>query len=81
MRLYGLPGCGPCEVAKLFLRHKGVAFEFVDLRKAPEVLQRLGGLSSGIVLEIDGAQEVLVGVSLPRLERWYADHQGELQPA
>ncbi|MBL1958248.1 glutaredoxin family protein, partial [Klebsiella pneumoniae] len=73
VKVYGLTGCGPCEVAKLFLAQKGVEFEFVDvgenaagLRKVRELV---GGLSAGVVLEVDGKSETILGVSIPRLER------------
>ncbi|RIH90550.1 glutaredoxin-like protein, YruB-family [Calidithermus terrae] len=80
VKVYGLTGCGPCEVAKLFLAQKGVEFEFVDvgenaagLRKVRELV---GGLSAGVVLEVDGKSEAILGVSIPRLERWYREHVG-----
>ena len=36
VRVYGVPGCGPCEIVKMFLAQKGVPFEFVNAREDEE---------------------------------------------
>lgn len=78
VKVYGLTGCGPCEVAKLFLEQKGVEFEFVDIGEDAQGLRKVrelvGGLSAGVVLEVDGKSEAILGVSIPRLESWYREH-------
>lgn len=75
IRLYGVPGCGPCEVAKLWLRQKGLDFDFVDLSRDEEALARvraiLGSARGGVVLERDGQLEAMLGVSPAKLDRWY----------
>lgn len=75
IRVYGLTGCGPCEVAKLFLKQKNLPFEFVDVEDNPEARQKVqemvGGLSAGVVLEVDGELTALTGVSIPKLEAWF----------
>lgn len=76
IRVYGLTGCGPCEVAKLFLRQKGAEFEFLDVGDDAEarakVKELVGTLSAGVVLETDGEAEAILGVSIPKLEDWYS---------
>ncbi|MER3483844.1 MAG: NrdH-redoxin [Meiothermus sp.] len=78
IRVYGLTGCGPCEVAKLFLRQKGAEFEFLDVSENAEARTKLkelvGTLSAGVVLEADGQAEAILGVSIPKLEAWYSRH-------
>lgn len=80
IRVYGLTGCGPCEVAKLFLRQKGMEFEFVDvsenLEARAKVQELVGSPSAGVVLEVDGQAEPLTGISIPKLEAWYRRHTG-----
>ena len=72
IRVYGLTGCGPCEVAKLFLRQKGAEFEFLDVSENAEARTKLkelvGTLSAG------GQAEAILGVSIPKLEAWYSRH-------
>ncbi|MBF6595044.1 MAG: glutaredoxin family protein [Thermaceae bacterium] len=78
IRVYGLRGCGPCEVAKLFLRQKGAEFEFVDVgsdaQARAKVKELVGTLSAGVVLEVGGQAQAILGVSIPRLEGWYKEH-------
>ncbi|HEU4741858.1 MAG TPA: glutaredoxin family protein [Meiothermus sp.] len=78
IRVYGLTGCGPCEVAKLFLKQKNLPFEFVDVQEHPEARQKVqemvGTLTAGVVLEVDGETTALLGVSIPKLEAWYRAH-------
>ncbi|KIX84631.1 glutaredoxin family protein [Thermus filiformis] len=75
VRLYGIPGCGPCEIVKMFLSMKGVPFVFVDARKDPQAAQRItelvGSPTAGVVLEVDGEVEAIRGVTPARLEAWY----------
>jgi len=82
VRIYGLSGCGPCEVAKLFMQQKRVEFEFLDVGTNPEAFQRVrelvGSPTAGVLLEIEGQIEAIKGVSIPRLEAWYRQHQGKI---
>ena len=79
IRLYGLTGCGPCEVTRLFLQQKGADFTFLDISQDETARQRVrelvGSPNAGVVLEVDGRVEALKGVSLPRLEAWYWEYQ------
>lgn len=81
IRVYGLTGCGPCEVAKLFLKQKGAGFEFVDVGEDPEARAKVRGLvgtlSAGVVLEVGGQAEAILGVSIPKLEAWYRRYAGQ----
>lgn len=74
VRLYGIPGCGPCEIVKMFLSRKGVPFVLVDPRKDPEAAQKIaqlvGSPTAGVVLE-EQEVEVIRSVSLAHLEAWY----------
>lgn len=79
VRLYGIPGCGPCEIVKMFLSMKGVPFVFVDPRKDPKAAQKIaqlvGSPTAGVVLEEassgEQAVEVIRSVSPAHLEAWY----------
>jgi len=79
VKVYGLPGCGPCEVAKLFLKSRGVPFEFVDVRAEPErrrqLTARLGSPAQGVILEDEGEITVMQGVSVASLSRWLAGYR------
>jgi arsenate reductase-like glutaredoxin family protein len=81
IRVYGLTGCGPCEVAKLFLQQKGLEFEFLDVGQNPgaraKVEELVGTLSAGVVLESEGQAEAILGVSIPKLETWYRRYAGQ----
>jgi len=79
LRVYGVEGCGPCEVTKMFLRSKQVPFEFVDVASVPgkrrELEEKLGSPTGGVILE-DGEQlTVMQGVSVARLSRYLADYE------
>ncbi|ADH62092.1 glutaredoxin [Allomeiothermus silvanus DSM 9946] len=78
IRVYGLTGCGPCEVVKLFLKQKNLPFEFLDVQESPEarqkVLEMVGTLTAGVVLEVNGEPIALSGVSIPKLEAWYQEY-------
>jgi glutaredoxin-like protein NrdH len=75
VRVYGVKGCGPCEVSQMYLRQKGIPFEFVDVARdegARQMLrERLPSLTSGVILEHDDRFEVMQGVSVASLNRWY----------
>lgn len=74
VRLYGIPGCGPCEIVKMFLAQKGVPFEFVNARQDPEAARKiselLGSPTAGVVLEWERGVEAIRGVSPARLHAW-----------
>ena len=74
VRLYGIPGCGPCEIVKMFLAQKGIPYAFVDLRKdeaaAQRVAELLGSPTAGVVLEWERGVEAIRGVSPARLHAW-----------
>lgn len=79
VRLYGIPGCGPCEIVKMFLAQKGIPFEFVnarqDLEAARKISELVGSPTAGVVLEWDGHVEALRGVSPATLHAWLARYQ------
>ncbi|MDZ7705746.1 MAG: glutaredoxin [Trueperaceae bacterium] len=84
VRIYGVAGCGPCEVAKLFLQQQRVDHTFVDVSEHPDqrraLRDRLGEPTAGVVLEDDGHLETMLGVSIPRLHQWlagYRDRHGD----
>lgn len=74
LRVYGVEGCGPCEVTKLYLAAQGLPFEFIDVSSRPEaredLRQKLGSPTSGVVLDDDGQLTVMQGVSVARLSRY-----------
>lgn len=74
LRVYGVPGCGPCEVTKLFLGSRDVPFTFIDVASDPEkrrdLTQRLGSPTSGVILEDEGDLTVMQGVSVAKLSRY-----------
>lgn len=83
VRVYGVAGCGPYEVAKLFLSSRGIPFEFTDLIREPqkhrELRARLSTPSLGVILEDGDAAEttaeVMQGVSIALLNRWLAGYR------
>ncbi len=79
VRLYGIPGCGPCEIVKMFLAQEGILYEFVDLRENPEarakVAQKVGSPTAGVLLEWEGGEEAIRGVSPGTLRAWLARYQ------
>ncbi|GAB5602923.1 hypothetical protein FJNA_14480 [Thermus sp. FJN-A] len=76
VRLYGIPGCGPCEIVKMFLAHKGIPHEFVNARQDPQAAQKIaelvGSPTAGVVLEWNGKVEAIRGVSPAALNAWLA---------
>lgn len=74
LRVYGVEGCGPCEVTKLFLGSRGVPFTFIDVASEPqkrlELTQKLGSPTSGVILEDEGQLTVMQGVSVAKLSRY-----------
>lgn len=85
VRLYGIPGCGPCEIVKMFLAQKGISFEFVNARQDPEAARKIaelvGSPTAGVVLEWNGRVEAIRGVSPASLNAWLAKYQAEQTPA
>jgi DNA polymerase/3'-5' exonuclease PolX len=79
VRLYGIPGCGPCEIVKMFLEQKGVPYEFVNARKDPEAAKKIaklvGSPTAGVVLEWQGRLEAVRGVSPQSLNTWLARYR------
>jgi len=79
VRLYGIPGCGPCEIVKMFLEQKGIPCEFVNARQDPEAAQKIaelvGSPTAGVVLEWGGRLEAIRGVSPQSLNAWLARYQ------
>ena len=83
LRVYGLDGCGPCEVTKLFLSSRHIPFEFIDVGNEPdkrrELQEKLGSLTGGVILEdssVDGDNiTVMQGVSVAKLSRYLAAYQ------
>ena len=81
VRVYGVPGCGPCEIVKMFLAQKGVPFEFVNAREDEEARKKVtalaGSHTAGVVLEWEGGTEVIRGVSPASLHAWLARYRGK----
>ena len=79
LRVYGLEGCGPCEVTKLFLGSKHVPFEFIDVGTQPdqrkELKEKLGSLTGGVILADGDDITVMQGVSVAKLSRYLAEYQ------
>ena len=80
-RVYGVPGCGPCEIVQMFLAQKGVPFEFVNAREDEEARKKVtalaGSPTAGVVLEWEGGTEVIRGVSPASLHAWLARYRGK----
>lgn len=85
VRLYGIPGCGPCEIVKMFLAQQGIPFAFVNARQDPEAARKIaelvGSPTAGVVLEWNGQVEAIRGVSPATLNAWLARYQAEKTPA
>jgi glutaredoxin-like protein NrdH len=79
VRLYGIPGCGPCEIVKMFLERNGVPYEFVNAKADPEAAKKIaelvGGPTAGVVLEWQGRLEAVRGVSPQSLNAWLARYR------
>ena len=78
LRVYGLAGCGPCEVTKLFLDSRRVPYEFIDVGTEPdkrkELEEKLGSLTSGVILEDGNDIYMVQGVSVAKLSRYLAEY-------
>jgi len=76
--IYGVEGCGPCEVAKLFFKQQKIAYRFVDLNqdktRRRELVARLEQPTSGVILEVGDHLDTMQGVSLASLKRWLEQH-------
>jgi glutaredoxin-like protein NrdH len=79
LRVYGVEGCGPCEVTKMFLKAKQVPFEFIDVASAPdrrsELREKLGSPTSGVILEDGDDLTVMQGVSVAKLSRYLSEYR------
>ena len=79
VRLYGIPGCGPCEIVKMFLERNGVPYEFVNAKADPEAAKKIaelvGSPTPGVVLEWQGRLEAVRGVSPQSLNAWLARYR------
>ncbi len=81
VRVYSIPGCGPCEIVKMMLRQKGIPFEVVDLSRDEQArkiaAELVGSPTAGVVIEEeDGHLEAIRAVSPITFRRWY---QGYLE--
>jgi glutaredoxin len=78
LTIYGVKGCGPCEVARLFFKQQRIDYHFVDLDQDKtsrrDLLARLKTPTSGVVLEAGGHLDAMQGVSLASLKRWLEQH-------
>jgi arsenate reductase-like glutaredoxin family protein len=76
--IYGVKGCGPCEVAKVFFKQQRIDYHFVDLNQDQlsrrDLLTRLETPTSGVVLEVGDTLDTIQGVSLASLKRWLEQH-------
>lgn len=79
LRIYGLEGCGPCEVTKLFLRSRQVPFEFFNVATEPDrrrdLKEKLGSLTGGVILEDGDDIRVMQGVSVAKLSHYLAEYR------
>ena len=79
LRVYGLEGCGPCEVTKLFLGSRHIPYEFIDVGTEPdkrkELEEKLGSLTSGVILEDGNDIYTMQGVSVAKLNRYLVGYQ------
>lgn len=76
--IYGVEGCGPCEVAKLFFKQQKIAYRFVDLNQDPDsrrtLVAKLEQPTSGVILEVGDSVDTMQGVSLASLRKWLEQH-------
>jgi glutaredoxin-like protein NrdH len=79
VRLYGIPGCGPCKIVKMFLERNGVPYEFANAKADPEAAKKIaelvGSPTAGVVLEWQGRLEAVRGVSPQSLNAWLARYR------
>ena len=79
LRVYGTEGCGPCEVTRLFLRSRHIPFEFIDVSAEPDkrkgLEDKLGSLTSGVILEDGNDIRALQGVSVAKLSHYLKEYQ------
>lgn len=79
LRVYGVEGCGSCEVTKTFLTSKNVPFEFVNVTSAPDKRQeleaKLGSPTGGVILKDGDRLEIMQGVSVANLSCWLGDYR------
>ena len=77
--VYGLAGCGPHEVTKLFLGSRHIPYEFIDVGTKPdkrkELEEKLGSLTSGVILEDGNDIYTMQGVSVAKLSRYLVGYQ------
>ncbi len=83
IRVYGVPGCGPCEVAKLFFTSRRVPFTFIDVTGSPEkrleLRERLGSETGGVILEDGHTLTAMPAVSIASLNRYLAQYESRAQ--
>jgi len=80
VRVYSIPGCGPCEIVKMMLKMKGIPYEVVDLSKDEEArriaAELVGSPTAGVVIEEEnGHREAIRAVSPATFERWYRGYR------
>ncbi len=78
LHVYGVKGCGPYEVTKLFLGSRHVPFRFSDVETQPdkqiELRDKLGSLTSGVILEDGDDVRVMQSVSVAKLSAYLKDY-------
>ncbi|MGB0419646.1 MAG: glutaredoxin family protein [Limisphaerales bacterium] len=75
IRLFTKSYCGWCHEALDWLRHRGLAFEELEVLSnlaAMEELQQLTGKSMTPTIEVNG--QVLADFGIDELEPWWASH-------
>lgn len=79
VRVYGVPGCGPCEIVKMFLAQKGVPYTFVNVREDQEaarlVADLVGSPTAGVVVEWEGKRKAIRGVSPVALNAFLEEYR------
>lgn len=68
--VYSTPSCHYCEVAKQFLKQKGIPFREIDVaaddKAANEMVEKSGQMSVPVI-EVDG--EIIIGFNRSALEK------------
>ena len=68
--VYSTATCPYCQMAKVYLKEKGVAFEEIDVSnnqaKAEEMIQKSGQMGVPVI-ELGG--EIVVGFNKPEIDR------------
>lgn len=82
VKVYGLAGYEPYEVAKMYLKRKRVPFECVDIRyheaMCKRLLKQVKALDEGVILDDGKVIKVIPGISMGSLERWFRAYRERL---